>query len=138
MENIKVIVAGGRKFDDYELAKAELNTIIAPGVFKRNVEIVSGRCPVGVHTFTTDDNIKVYGADGLGERYAKEYGFKVVPFPPDKGKGNVRFYLRNKEMAEYGTHCVCFWDGISKGSSMMIDLARKHGLKLVVINYNKR
>lgn len=118
---IKVIVAGSRTFNDYELLKAELNILIAPNVFDRDIEIVSGCCK---------------GADTLGEQYAKEYGFKVKKFPAEWATyGKKAAYLRNSHMAEYATHCVCFWDGESKGTKMMIDLAKANNLNTHVINY---
>lgn len=121
--NLKVIVAGSRTFDDYELLKAELNILIAPNVFTMGIEIVSGTAN---------------GADKLGERYASEYNFGVKRFPAEWNKyGKQAGYLRNKQMAEYATHCVCFWDGKSRGTKMMIDLAKGHNLNLHVINFHK-
>ena len=138
LPTIKVIVAGTRTFDDYELARAELNIRIAPGVFDREVIIVSGRCDDkknGVLTFTTKEGIGVYGADGLGERYAEEYGFPVIPVPAEWGKyGKKASYIRNSKMGDIGTHCVCFMIGESKGTSMMIKIAKSKGLVTQVIN----
>lgn len=111
---IKVIVAGSRTFDDYELLKSECNMLIAPGVFNRQVEIVSGTAK---------------GADQLGERYAKESGFDIKRFPANWARhGKSAGYLRNLEMAEYASHCICFWDGKSKGTKNMIDIANHQGL----------
>lgn len=119
MDNIKVIVAGSRTFTDYELLKAELNMLIVPG-FNREVEIVSGCCK---------------GADTLGEQYAKEYGFKIKKYPADWDTyGKKAAYIRNNQMAKYATHCICFWDGKSKGTKMMIDLANANNLKIAIIN----
>ena len=133
--DIKVIIAGGRDYDDYEMAKAELNMLIAPGVFNRKVTIVSGRCSVGKLTFTTKEGTKVYGADGIGERYAQEYGFEVEPYPADWSKGKKAGYIRNLQMAKAATHAIIFWDGKSKGSEMMIKLSKENGLRTVTINY---
>ena len=121
---MKVIIAGSRNFNDYELLKAELNILIVPTIMlHRNIEVVSGTAK---------------GADQLGERYAKEYNLLLKKFPADWDKyGKSAGYHRNKQMAEYATHCVCFWDGISKGTKMMIDLAKTENLKIEIIKYEK-
>lgn len=121
---IRVIVAGGREFNDYVLLRAELNMLIAPGVFDRTVEIVSGAAR---------------GTDQLGERYAKEYGLGIKRFPVTnadwKKWGKSAGPIRNEQMAKYATHCVCFWDGASRGTNNMIELAKKHNLKLEIVKY---
>lgn len=118
---MRLIIAGGREFNDYELLKEKLGHLLINNT--DDVEIVSG---------------KARGADSLGEKYAKEKGYLIKEFPADWNKhGKAAGYLRNKEMAEYATHCVCFWDGESKGTKHMIDLANKMGLELRIIKYNK-
>lgn len=104
----KLIVAGGRDFNDYDLLKSKLDKLLSN---KTHVEIVSG---------------KARGADSLGEKYAKEKGYKIKEFPADWGKyGRAAGYIRNKEMAEYADGCLCFWDGKSKGTKHMIDLVEE-------------
>jgi len=69
------------------------------------------------------------GADQLGERYAQERGFRVMRFKPDWGKHHRgAAFVRNKEMAEYADGLVAFWDGKSKATAMMIELAKKRNL----------
>lgn len=116
----KLIIAGSRDFNDYFLLKTKLTSILQNTT---NVEIVSGGCR---------------GADKLGENFAEEMGYSVVTFPADWNKyGKQAGYVRNKQMAEYATHCVCFWDGVSKGTKLMIELARKCKLKLRIVKYDK-
>lgn len=118
---IKIIIAGSRTFNNYELLKSEMNKLISPDVFCMDIEIFSGCAK---------------GADILGEQYAKEYGFTIKRFPADWGKyGKKAGYIRNQQMSNFATHCVCFWDGKSKGTKMMIDLAKKAGLNTHIINY---
>lgn len=113
---MKVIIAGSRNFTDYETLKAELNILL---IHKNIIEIVSGGAK---------------GADILGEKYANEYEIKIKQFIPNWDLyGKSAGYKRNEQMAIYATHCVCFWDGVSKGTKHMIDLAEKHNLKLKVI-----
>lgn len=116
---MKLIIAGGRDFNDYKLLKRKLDYFLS--VVDEDIEIVSGTAK---------------GADKLGELYAKEKMFPVKRFPADWDKHGKRAgYIRNKEMAEYATHCVCFWDGKSAGTKMMIELAEGNGLKTKVVRY---
>ena len=40
-------------------------------------------------------------------------------------------------MAKFADSCIVFWDGVSKGSKHMIDLAQRYGLKTLVVRYDK-
>ncbi|CAH9011847.1 putative Mycobacteriophage D29, Gp61 [Vibrio phage 464E53-1] len=115
----KLIIAGGREFKDYELLSKTVNKY-----YKRDdLEIVSGTAR---------------GADKLGERFAEEKSIPVKHFPADwDAKGKAAGYIRNAEMAEYADALLAFWDGSSKGTSHMIDLAHKNNLHVSVVNYKK-
>lgn len=116
----KVIIAGTRSFDDYELLQAKMDHLLSR---RCEVEIVSGTAR---------------GADQLGERYAAARGFALKRFPADWDTyGKSAGYRRNAEMAEYADAAVVFWDGKSKGSKHMIDLARAKGLEVRVIVYKE-
>lgn len=116
---MKVIVAGTRDFYDYELLEQKLNRVL---VNLKDVEIVSGNAS---------------GADSLGERYALEHGLKLTKFPADWSKyGKRAGYIRNKQMAEYAQCLVAFWDGVSRGTKLMIDLAYEYKLQVRVIKFN--
>lgn len=72
----------------------------------------------------------------MGEFYAKSNGIHLKLFPANwnlykKSAG----YIRNEEMAKYADGCVIFWDGYSKGSQHMYNLALKHKLKTKLIKY---
>ena len=113
---MKIIVAGGRDFNDYDFLKKKLTEII-----KEDAEIVSGLAR---------------GADTLGIKYADEFGVKVKKFPAEWEKyGKSAGYRRNEDMAKYSDICVCFWDGFSKGTKHMIDLSKKYNLKTIVFRY---
>lgn len=116
----RVIIAGSRTFNNYDLLRIKLlNLLSKKDPFE--VEIVSGGAR---------------GADTLGERFAEEYGCKVKRFIPDwDGQGNSAGYIRNWEMAKYADACVVFWDGKSKGTKHMIDLAKKENINLRVVRY---
>ncbi|AGO48572.1 GTP-binding domain [Cellulophaga phage phi18:3] len=114
---MKVIIAGGRDFQDYDTLKLKCNFTLSKSI---DVEVVSGTCK---------------GVDLLGERYAKEKDYPVKQFPADWSKGKSAGPIRNKQMAEYADGLIAFWDGKSKGTKNMIDLALSKGLKVQVYNY---
>ncbi|ANQ52903.1 DUF2493 domain-containing protein (plasmid) [Flammeovirga sp. MY04] len=76
------------------------------------------------------------GADEIGEDFALNNGFQIKKFLPDWNLGKKAGPLRNKQMAEYSTHLICFWDGNSRGSRSMIHIAQRIGLAVRVVNYN--
>ena len=43
--------------------------------------------------------------------------------------------IRNKEMAENAEALIAFWDGESKGTKAMIEIAKNKNLKVRIINY---
>lgn len=114
----RIIIAGGRTFTDYDLLKSKLDLILS-GL--KDIEIVSGTCR---------------GADILGERYAKERAYGIKYFPADWTKGKGAGFTRNNQMARYATHLVAFWDGQSRGTKHMIDLARFKNLQVRVVRYS--
>lgn len=116
----KVIVAGSRDFDDYDKLALTLNRVLENKV-SEGIEIVSGTAR---------------GADRLGEIYADNKRYSVAHFPADWDlHGKKAGFMRNEDMAKYADALVAFWDGWSKGTKHMIELAKKHKLKIVVMNY---
>ena len=43
--------------------------------------------------------------------------------------------IRNKQMAEYADTLFAFWDGKSRGTKNMIDLAKKKNLHVIIVGY---
>lgn len=117
---MKVIIAGGRDFNNYDFLCDRCDYYLQN---QTEIEIVCG---------------KARGADSLGERYGTERGFKISEFKPDWDKfGKSAGYRRNSEMADYADALIAFWDGESKGTSHMIDLATEKGLKVRICTYKK-
>lgn len=117
VSSFKVIVAGSRGINNYQLIKEKLDIILKN--VEEDIEIVSGGAR---------------GVDLLGERYAEEKGHTIKQFIPDwDNLGKSAGYIRNAEMAVYADACVVFWDGKSRGSKNMYDTAKKKGLKARLI-----
>lgn len=110
---MRVIVAGSRTVTSYREVEA---AIISSG-FEPTV-IISGTAK---------------GVDQLGEQYAKIKGLEILRFPADWNRyGKSAGYRRNVEMAEVADALVAVWDGESKGTKHMIDIANRNGLKVYV------
>lgn len=114
--NIRLIVAGSRNFDDYQLLTEQLDEISN----KYNIiEIVSGTAR---------------GADTMGEVYAIGNNIPVKRFPADWDRyGKSAGYRRNEQMAQYADACICFSVDNSKGTEHMINLSKQYRLKLRVV-----
>lgn len=65
------------------------------------------------------------GVDKLGRAWANYYGVAVREFPADwNNLGKAAGYIRNKEMALYAEAVIAIWDGKSKGTGHMLDIAK--------------
>ena len=133
----RIIIAGGRNFSDYEMLRKEALSAIYRTfgkIDKNNVTIISGHAK---------------GADSLGERFAKEFGLNTKIMPADWEKYDKRTgYVRNEQMALFAKGCdeeddkidikgmlIAFWDGESRGTKHMIEIAKNKKMPVVVIKY---
>lgn len=115
----RVIIAGGRDFDNYQLLKEAMDKLLCN--ITDEIIVVCGQAR---------------GADTLGEQYAKEKGYTVAYYPADWKQYRKRAgYLRNEQMAQNADALVAFWDGESRGTKNMIDLAKRYGLKVRIKRY---
>ena len=113
----KLVVAGSRSFADFDRLSADLDYLLSKKS-PDDVEIVSGGA---------------VGADALAERYARSRGLAFRAFPADWRRwGKLAGPIRNRQMADYGSAVVVYWDGRSRGSADMISSASAAGLRVVV------
>ena len=113
---MKLIIAGSREYDRFAHAEKVIARVIAQhGPVS---EIVSGGAR---------------GADQLGERYARKHHIPLRQFLPEWDRlGKRAGYVRNEQMANYGDALLVFWDGVSRGTQSMIQLAQQRKLLVVV------
>ena len=127
MNKFRILVCGGRHFEDYALLNNILNKVLKDKMLApKDVEIVSGHSK---------------GADMLGERWAEENNASVKIFPADwvkykKSAGPIR----NKQMIDYITcfenkMVVAFVSPNSKGTKQTISLAEKNKIPVIVTEY---
>lgn len=111
-----MIIAGSRSFKDYSLLCKTIDDL-----FPHPITIISGHAR---------------GADKLGEAYAQSKGYDVKVMPADWDRyGKSAGYKRNKNMADISDALVAFWDGKSRGTMHMINLAKAKGLRVHVVRY---
>ena len=80
-----------------------------------------------------------HGADEHGEKWAGRNDVSIVRVPADWAKlGRRAGPVRNALMAENAEGLVAIWDGRSKGTKSMIDVARKKGLRVFVFRTDLR
>ena len=108
---MKTIVAGSRLIRDYNLVKKA----ICNSKFEVS-EIISGNAR---------------GVDTLAIRYAKENNIPLRVFTPNWDKyGKAAGYVINVEMAKYADALIAIWDGTSKGTNHMIQVARNRNMPI--------
>ena len=134
IRELRIIVAGSRGFKNYDLLRDTLMDYLD---FMDDKDVVDNPSQVKFISGTAK------GADTLGEQFAYTYEYDVIRFPADWNTyGKSAGYRRNAEMAKYASEAYgvlfAFWDGQSKGTKHMIDLANKYGLEVHVVNYKEK
>lgn len=108
---MKTIIAGSRTITDMEILKEAIQN---SGF--NITEVVSGHAN---------------GVDKLGEQWAKENIIPLVIVPAQWEKfGKSAGYRRNIEMAEHADALIALWDGKSRGTKHMIDIAKNKRLQV--------
>lgn len=131
MKELRAIIAGSRDFDDFPKLMNSCIDILFK-ITEQNDNLDKIRIASGA----------ARGADRLGEQYAKVTGYEVSKFPADWDRLVKRAgYVRNAEMAKFAAAdknygvLVAFWDGKSRGTKHMIDLAEKYGLEIHIVRF---
>ena len=108
-------VVGGRDFNDYERLSKILNKL-------KITKIVSGGAK---------------GADTLAAKYAKDHNIKLEVHYPDWDKyGKSAGYIRNEILVERSEAIIAFWNLSSPGTKHTIQIAKRAGKDVTVINYS--
>jgi hypothetical protein len=110
---VKVIIAGSRRITEYDTVVCAVTDS-----WFAITEVISGGAA---------------GVDRLGERYAKEHNLPFRVFPADWNRhGKYAGYKRNVEMAKNADALIAIWDGESRGTKHMIDIADLYGIQIYV------
>lgn len=115
---MKVIIAGSRSINDEKLIEMEMENIIN---YKH--EIVCGMAK---------------GVDLISRKIAIKHGLIVHEFPADwDSYGKSAGYKRNVQMADFADALLAFWDGESRGTQHMINIAKEKKLKIRIVYIKK-
>jgi hypothetical protein len=122
MKPNRIIIAGGRDFNDYDRLCAFMDQwTLDNDMGPDNTDFISGAAA---------------GADWFGELWATSRGYKVMLFPANwTDHGKAAGYIRNKQMADEATGLVAWWDGTSRGTSHMISVMSGRGLPIHIERY---
>ena len=116
-----LIVAGGRDFSDYPRMETALFAFAERLEGDYEINIVSGMAK---------------GADNLAVRFCRSHGVNLIEMPADWNQyGKSAGYRRNSDMAAIAHGLIAFWDGKSRGTSHMINIAQKRGLLVQIERY---
>lgn len=117
-----LLICGTRTFADYELLCRKCDALTAN---YSTGTVVSGGAR---------------GADLLGEQWGRSRGWAVRQFPARwDTEGKQAGPLRNRRMAAHVVAVgapfgvVAFWDGVSRGTKDMIDVATEVGIPVRVV-----
>ncbi len=106
----RIIIAGSRGITDTDLIFKQMNYLLRNLPDGAIIEIVTGLAK---------------GVDTLALEYGIVSKFKTIGFPAEWDDYKLSAgYIRNNFMNWYGTHLVAFWDGESKGTKSMIEMAK--------------
>ena len=111
---MKTIIAGSRSITDPAVLRDALVKIDYT-----ITEVISGGCP--------------QGADALGEAWAQENNIPLIIYKANWDKyGRSAGMIRNELMASVADACICLWDGVSKGTAHMAEIAEETGIPVLV------
>lgn len=103
---MRVIIAGSRDITDYQ----ELLDAVVDSGFEITTVISGG----------------ARGVDRMGEIFAKNNSTPLEIYPADWNKyGKSAGHRRNADMANVADALIALWDGTSRGTKSMIEIANK-------------
>ena len=112
---MRVLVCGGRDFDNYNLLVDTLTGLLGQYAPK-DVIFISGRAR---------------GADRLGERFAKTNNCELLVFPADWDKfGKGAGHIRNQQMIDEGKPDLVVAFPGNRGTADMVRRAKKAGIEV--------
>lgn len=123
-----LIITGGRSYFKIEEMHIYISKILSK-LNSDNTEVIFGEAE---------------GADRTALNICNWYHIKHKVFEADWDKyGKSAGLIRNQQMLEYALDadeatCLGFWNGRSRGTKNMLDIANESGIKTYVVMYNDK
>ena len=115
---MKLAVVGGRTFNDYERLEIILNSLIDS------------------YGFTTIVSGGAQGADTLAAKFANEHNMmKIIHLPNWDLHGKSAGFIRNRDIINDSDMVLACWDGLSRGTSNSIALAKEQKKNTLILYY---
>lgn len=116
-----------------------MRTIIAGSRGFTNIQDVRDAIIKSGFLITTVLSGTAKGVDRLGEQWARENQCFCERYPADWDRhGAAAGPIRNEEMANVAEALVAVWNGRSRGTRHVIEVAKKKGLKVYVHEPKKK
>ena len=122
---VKVGIVGSRSITSSEYVFSVLDFYLSRLLEENEVVVVSG------------DQKK--GVDGYAKTYAEERGLKYIGFPPRYDLYHVKRapLERNTEIVNESDYLIAIQENNSRGTQDSIDKAKKKGIPIKIIKYEK-
>lgn len=111
----KILCCGCRDWDSWDLIRNKMKDL------SKDTIIIEG---------------DARGADKMCGWIAEQLGLTVLKFPADWDKyGKAAGPIRNQQMIDKGkpTEAIAFWDGVSRGTSDMINRLKKANIPVDIV-----
>ncbi len=120
---MKVIIAGSR-------------TITSMTDLEKAIELTNLNTSIRITTLICG---MARGVDTLAYNWAKKQGIPIEEYPANWNLyGKSAGYKRNVQMAENAEALIALWDGVSKGTKHMIDIAKERNLIVYIVDKSKK
>lgn len=111
---MKIAIVGSRNFESLHLIARYIEQL------PNDTTIISGGA---------------FGVDSYAERIAKKHSLKTIVHLPNWNEyGKRAGFIRNQLIVNDADKVVAFWNGISRGTKHSIELARKAGKEIEIID----
>lgn len=117
----RVIVAGSRSFNNYDLFKEKCDYYLSVKRNTHNIIILCGTSRTiadFIHKYSYDRSIVIEPYDADWKRYGQDAGYKS-----------------NEEMINHADALIAFWDGSGTMTGALINSAKEKGLKIAIVKY---
>lgn len=114
---VKIAIGGSREYADYDEFRLKIDEFLKD-YNKKKLTIISGGAR---------------GTDSLAERYARENGINLkIHYANWEMYGRAAGPIRNEIMVKEADIVIAFFNGKSKGTKSLIELAKKHEKPLFI------